>query len=265
MPCGTSETPAWRRREVLLALASPALLAQAAPSAQQILVTADRVRNGGRPFSTLNTLTEYRNGAVASTLALRIYSKLDAGTQQYRNLVRYVAPAADAGKIMLMDGRLMWFYDPSSSATVRVSPQQRLTGQASNGDVLTVNLAKDYAAKTAKREQVVDADRADRACWRLDMTAANDRAVYARLEHWIDAASSLPVKTKYYADSGRLLKIVYYRAYQTVLGGTRPLEAIILDQIDNRLTTKMRFSDFQAADIPDAWFQRDYLPHLGSR
>lgn len=277
MPSGTYRArPLWQRREILGALASSPFLtaaglapqqmpAAAGSAPQQILAAADRARNGGKPFTVQNTLLEYRGDVLASTVVLNIHAKLDPNTGQFRNLIRYVSPSADAGKIILMDGQVMWFYDPATGATIRISPQQRLTGQASNGDALTVNLAEDYQAQSATRETVVNADRVECACWLLNMVAANDRAVYARLEHWVDAQTSMPVKTKYYVDSGRLLKIAYYRTYESVLGGTRPMEVIILDQVDARLATKMRFADFQAADIPDAWFQRDYLPYVGSR
>ena len=65
--------------------------------------------------------------------------------------MRYVEPPRDAGKMVLLDGRSLWFYDPASKASVRISPQQRLIGQAAIGDVLTVNLAVDYTAHARRR------------------------------------------------------------------------------------------------------------------
>jgi len=32
--------------------------------------------------------------------------------------------------------------------------------------------------------------------------------------------------------------------------------------VDTSLATTVAFSDYRFQDIPDAWFQRDYLPHL---
>ena len=69
----------------------------------------------------------------------------------------------------------MWFYDPSSKASVRISPQQRLMGQASDGDVVTANFAKDYTAKLLGEETLQDADRQNRDCWHLDLKAATTR------------------------------------------------------------------------------------------
>jgi hypothetical protein len=239
--------------------APPAARAQ---TAQEVVAAADKVRNPGEPFRLTDTLVEYRDGKPQNRLVLMVYSKLDPKTGQFRNLVRYLDPARDAGKMLLMSGSIMWFYDPASSASVRISPQQRLLGQASNGDVMTINLARDYTAKMLGEESIQDADRKDRACLHLDLTAATEDAVYARVEYWVEKGTNRPIKGKFYSDSGRLLKIIYYRKYEEQLGGTRPAEAIIIDQVDSSLVTKMTLSGFESVAIPESWFQREYLPHL---
>jgi hypothetical protein len=233
-----------------------------AQTPQEIVAAADKVRNPGEPFRVVDTLVEYRDGKPQNRLVLQISSKIDPKTGQFRNLVRYVDPPREAGKMLLMNASIMWFYDPASSASVRISPQQRLLGQASNGDVMTINLARDYTAKMVGDEVVKDADRNDRSTWHLDLSAATDDAVYARVEYWVEKETNRPVKGKFYADSGRLLKIIYYRKYEQQMDAVRPLEAIIVDEVDSSLVTKMTLSDFAAADIPESWFQRDYLPHL---
>lgn len=236
-----------------------------AQSAAQIIAAADRVRNPGRPFRLTNTLTEYRSGQPADRLVLTIFAKEDRATGQFRNLVRFSQPARDAGKMMLKVGNSMWFYDPASKASVRLSAQQRLIGQASNGDAVTVNLAKDYQGVVLGNETIQDADRTERACWHLDLKATAEDATYHRIETWIEHRTYYPIKAKYYSDSGRLLKIVYYRNFRRELGGMRPTEAIIIDAVDTRLVTTMVFSDYRAQEIPESWFQRESLPRLGSQ
>ncbi|MFX7793275.1 outer membrane lipoprotein-sorting protein, partial [Acinetobacter baumannii] len=76
-------------------------------------------------------------GKQTDTSTLAIYSKADPNSGQFRSLIRYVAPARDANKLILFSGKDLWFYDPTSKASIRMSPQQRLLGQASNGDVVT--------------------------------------------------------------------------------------------------------------------------------
>ncbi|MGC9954326.1 MAG: outer membrane lipoprotein-sorting protein [Rhizomicrobium sp.] len=231
-------------------------------SAQDILAGVDRVRNPGQPFRLTNTMIEYVGGQPRDRVVLVVYAREDRQTHQFSNLVRYVDPPRDLGKMVLMNGSNMWFYDPSSKANVRISPQQRLMGQASNGDVVTANLSLDYTAKLIGEETLQDADRKDRACWHLDLKAATDEAVYSRVEYWVEKGTYHPVKGKFYSDSGRLLKIAYYHKYVEQLGGVRPSETIIIDSVDQNLVTTMSNADMRAQEIPDSWFQRDYLPRV---
>jgi outer membrane lipoprotein-sorting protein len=234
-------------------------LAQAAPTAQEILAASDAVRNPDKPFSLTNTLTEYRDGKQTDGNTLAIYAKSEKVGGQYQNLIRFVAPARDANKLMLKTGNDLWFYDPSSKASIRISPQQRLLGQAANGDVVTVNLAKDYSAQLLGEEDAVDGDRQTRHCYKLALAAVSSDVTYHHIEMWIDVATSHPVKSRFYTESNRLLKSAYYRHYEVQLGVSRPTETVIIDGLDPKWVTVMRYSDYAWRDIPDTWMQRDYL------
>jgi hypothetical protein len=137
-----------------------------------------------------------------------------------------------------------------------------LIGQAAVADVLTVNLARDYASKIVGEEKLQDADRKERQCWHIDMSASTPEALYSRIEFWIERGTYRSVKAKFYSDSGRLLKIAYYRKYEQQLGTVRPTETIIIDAVDSNLVTISTGSDYRSQSIPDAWFQRDFLPRL---
>jgi outer membrane lipoprotein-sorting protein len=243
----------------LLCAVSPA----SAQTAQEIIAASDRIRNPGQPFRVTNTLSEYVSGKLRNQSVIVVYSKVDKATGQFRSVVRYVEPARDVGKMVLLDGKILWFYDPASKASVRISAQQRLIGQASIGDVLTANLALDYAGTVIGVEPIQDSGRQEHQTWRLDMKATSDNANYNRIEFWVEQATFYPIKAKFYSDSGRLLKILYYRNFTEQLGGIRPTEAIIIDSVDSSLATKISFGDYRTQEIPDSWFQRDALPRLG--
>jgi hypothetical protein len=208
------------------------------------------------------TLIEYRKGQQTDTTALGVYSKADANSGQFRSLIRFVAPPRDAGKLMLKSGNELWFYDPSSKASIRLSPQQRLLGQAANGDVVTVNLAKDYEAQLAAEEDIQDGERALRHCYKLSLSAVAPDVTYHRIELWVDTASNRPVKGRFYTESNRLLKTAYYRHFRLELGVERPTETVIIDGLDSTWVTVMRYSGYASRDVPDVWLQRDYLPRF---
>jgi outer membrane lipoprotein-sorting protein len=233
-----------------------------AADAQQILAASDAVRNPSRSFGVVTTLVEYRNAKQVGTNTLGVYSKADADSGQFRSLIRFVTPARDANKLMLKNGNDLWFFDPSSKATIRISPQQRLLGQASNGDVVTANLSHDYKAGLEGEEDVQDGERQQRHTYKLKLDAKAPDLAYARIEMWLDRSNNWPVKGKFYAQSGQLLKTAYYRKFQMQLGAERPTEMVIVDGLDPNWVTVLRYSDYAFREVPDAWLQRDYLPRF---
>jgi outer membrane lipoprotein-sorting protein len=247
---------------VIVIASTHAMADEQSIDAQKVLAASDVIRNPQRSFGLTTTLIEYHNGRQTDASTLQIYAKAEQGSGQYRNLIRFVSPARDVNKLMLKNGNDLWFFDPSSQASVRISPRQRLLGQAANGDVVTVNLAKDYSAEAAGDEDVEDGDRVMRHCHKLRLTATANDVTYSRLELWIDSENNRPLKTKFFADSGELLKTAYYRRYQRELEVERPTETVIIDGLDRQWVTIMRYSDYAWRDVPDSWLQRDYLPNF---
>lgn len=234
----------------------------AATSPQALLIASDAIRNPDFSFGLTNTLVEYRQGRQTESSTLMIYSSAAPNGGQFRSLVRYAAPARDVNKLILFNGRDMWFFDPSSKASVRLSPQQRLLGQASNGDVVTVNFAKDYQATSASEEVIEDGERQSRRSHKLELLARTAEASYQRIEMWLDAASARPIKARFYSESDKLLKTAYYRRYQKIFGVERPTETVIIDGLEPDWVTVMRYADWVRREVPEQWLQRDYLPRF---
>jgi hypothetical protein len=236
--------------------------ATAAPNAQELLAASDAIRNPGKPFGLTVTLVEYRDGRQSDGNTLAVYSRAEEKSGRFRSLIRFVSPPRDANKLMLKSGNDLWFYDPSSKASIRISPQQRLLGQASNGDVVTVNLAKDYEARLVAEEDIQDGDRQTRRCYRLALAALFPDVTYHHVEIWLQADNARPVKAAFFSESSQLLKTAYYRRYQLQLGAERPTETVIIDGLNPRWITVMRFSGYAWREVPEAWLQRDYLPRF---
>jgi hypothetical protein len=255
--------PPLHRRQLLLL---PALLAAravaAAPDAQELLAASDEIRNPGRPFSLFNRLVEYRDGKETADIGLVVYAKADPHSGQYRTLVRFVSPARDANKLMLKNGNDLWFYDPASKSSIRLSPQQRLLGQVANGDVITVNFARDYQARLVGEEEIIDGERQKRRCHKLELAASSPDVTYHAIEMWVEVGSRKPLKGRFFAESGKLLKTAYFRRWQLQLGMERPSETVIIDGLEPNWLTVMRYSEYAFRDVPDAWLQRDYLPRF---
>ncbi len=241
-----------------------ALLAQHtyALDAQDILQRSDNVRNPSVPFASVVTITEFYKAKPVDQLIVKVHSKAHPDNGQYRTLVKFLKPGKDKDKLMLRNGNEIWFYDPDSSNSIRLSPQQRLLGQSSNGDVMTANFSLDYRVTELNEETIKDANKKSHDTYHLTMTAKNDSTTYASAEFWVAKSNFYPIKAKFYSNSQRLMKIAYYRRFQQSLGGIRPTEVLIIDGIDTQKVTRMVLDKFEAITIPEAWFQRSYLPRF---
>lgn len=234
--------------------------AQAADAdAQVLLADSDAVRNLPGSFSVRNTLTEFRDGRQSARSILTVYARPAREGGQYDNLIRFEAPARDAGKLMLRNGLDLWFYDPATRASVRISPQQRLLGQASNGDVMTTRLARDYQAAIVGEESLDDGDGRSRQTLRLHLRAVRADVVYPRVDYWIDPVSRHPLMADYRSADERLLKRAYFRKFEQVVDRERPTETVIVDGLNPAWVTLMQVSAQQVREVPEHWMQRDFL------
>src|SRR5438045_4757408 len=147
-----------------------------ADSADEIVKRADLVRGPDEPFSLRMNVTAYRGRQVLNETSVIV------NTHDYsRSLVEFVAPARDAGRKLLRVSENMWVRIPATRRAIRIPPQQRLLGQASNADVMGTNYAVDYAAQLLGDEQVTTYDGAPVSCYKLDLTKKTQAASYYRL------------------------------------------------------------------------------------
>jgi outer membrane lipoprotein-sorting protein len=228
---------------LLLALTLIAATASA-QDATSILARSDAYRNPLTSFSIDVELTSFEK-VKSTTSRFRVYGK---GSE--RSVVEFLAPAADKGKYLLMLRDAMWIYLPSASRPIRISPLQRLMGQASNGDVARTSFTVDYVASGVTE---------DGSNWVVTLDAKDPSLSYKRVLLWIDRTSYEPQRADFYVASGKLLKRAHYRQLGTMSGRRTITEIEIEDLLRTGNRTVMRYSNLVARDNPDGMFSRDAL------
>lgn len=232
-----------RTKATLLILLMTALpLSAETPAA--LLERADTYRNALESFSIDVELTSFE-GARSESSRVRVYGK---GSD--RSVVEFIAPATDKGKYLLMLRDAMWIYMPSASRPIRISPLQRLMGQASNGDVARTSFTVDYVARAASR----DAD-----MWLLELEAKDPSIAYKRVRLWIDRDSNEPRRAEFHVASGKLVKRAHYRAFGTMAGRRTVTAVEIEDLLRKGNRTLMRYTNLTARDHADKMFTKDAL------
>jgi len=225
---------------VLLFIASAAR----AEDATAILARSEAYRVAVDSFSIDVDLTNH-DDARTETSKIRVYGR---GTD--RSVVEFLAPAADKGKYLLMLRDAMWIYLPSASRPIRISPLQRLMGQASNGDVARTSFAVDYIARSAAR---------DGNAWIIELEAKDPALAYKRVQLRTDAATDEPVSADFFAVSGKLLKRAHYCKFAIMAGRRVVSEIEIEDMLRPGRRTVMTYSSLVARENPEKMFTRDAL------
>lgn len=214
-----------------------------------ILAKVDQYRAPLDSFAIEVDLTNYPKDGHAETSRFRVYGK---GSD--KSVVEFVAPASDKGKLLLMLRDAMWFYIPTASRPIRISPLQRLMGQASNGDVARTSFTVDYVAKSATPDEFEG-----HAAWRIDLAAKDSDIAYSRIELWVDRASYEPLRADFYVVSGKLIKRALYRGFGLMAGHRTVTKVDIEDLLRPGNHTVMTYANLAPKENPDRMFTKDAL------
>lgn len=233
----------------LLALAAPAW---AAPDAQSLLRDADRARGGGLPGIEWEIRLASRDGErVEEAQRLLVKAVADA------SLAETLEPARFKGSRLLQVSRSMWLTRPGLSKPVPISPRQRMSGQAANGDIAATNYAGDYDAELAGSE-ALDGE----PCHVLELAARHPRTTYERIRYWVSIKRGVGLKAEFYSVSGKLLKSARfdYANHIDYAGRRTPFvsKMVIRDALVDAETT-MEFGTVQVKPIAAAEFDLGQL------
>jgi outer membrane lipoprotein-sorting protein len=201
-----------------------------------VLSHVDAYRNAFESFAVDVELTSTTPDGHSENSKFRVYGK---GSD--KSVVEFTAPQTEKGKYLLMLRDAMWIYMPSASRPIRISPLQRLMGQASNGDVARTSFTADY------NPTAIDEDGQD---WVLDLAAKDPTVAYSRVRLWVDKKTYEPRRADFYVVSGKLIKRATYHGNDSI-------------EIDDALRpgyrTVMRYANRVARENADRMFTKDAL------
>ena len=190
----------------LLGLFGTTLSFGADPDAQSLLKNSDQARGGGLPGITWEIRLVSRDGTrTDEPQRLQVKAVGDSSVAETQE------PARSKGSKLLQVERNMWLMRPGLSKPIPISPRQRMSGQASNGDIAATNYAGDYEAQMAGTE-VVDGV----SCHILDLSAKHKRTTYDRIRYWVSEKKVVGLKAEFFSLSGKLLKTARFEYANTV-------------------------------------------------
>jgi len=120
-----------------------------------------------------------------------------------------------------------------------------------------VNFQYDYNGTLLGEEEMLDTD-----CYLLELKAKNDSVAYSTMRYWVEKGTFKPVKTEFFAASGRQLKTAYYSKFVDCLGLERCTLIVIVDAVNKTRKTSMSYSNWKFRELPEFWFRKGFLKNI---
>jgi negative regulator of sigma E activity len=215
----------------------------AEPDVARLLADADRFRvNDDHLLVETRVSTFRRDGTPDKERLYTVHTRSGR-----RSLVLMRSPA-EQGQKVLMVGDEFWLFMPGTQRPLRITPSQKLLGDASTGDIATLRWGEDYAARLVGEERCDNA-----ACWHLSLTAQRAGVSYQRIELWLDRQHHLPLKADLYLQSDKLAKQARFIA-DAPDRPTQIDEMVLQDQLGHHRETRVRYTSREKKTVPESWF-----------
>lgn len=215
----------------------------ATPDADAILTRSDLYRNGWQSYTLRVKITNYESNKNDEEHLFEVSQK---GAE--RTYIEFLSPR-EKGQHLLMLGDDMWIYLPDTSRPIRITPLERLSGDAANGDVARTNYAADYAPLYLRTEKLGTTE-----CYVLDLRARRKGATYQRVLYWLRTEDARPVRADFYLTSGKHLKTATFDAYASVGGRIQLRRMTLYDEIRKTSHSLLEYFDMAPRPLPDKLF-----------
>ncbi|RUO26878.1 outer membrane lipoprotein-sorting protein [Aliidiomarina minuta] len=212
-------------------------------SGEATLRTIDNFRSEPGSVKISSTVTSYRNGEITNTRQYDVYSTSDS-----RSLVIFKS-ASEQGQKVLMRGHDYWLFMPRSRRPIRITPMQKLLGDASLGDIATLSWSEDYEIHETINKG---------ATWRLELHATSPKLSYERILLEVDTTDLFPLKAALYLRSGMHAKTAEFER------GVRNEEVRVVamalhDEMRPGHTTVISYDHIESIHVPDRLFNPQVL------
>jgi hypothetical protein len=201
-------------------------------------------------------------GNISHSFKVTITNSSDTKVEVYHvsfkdlnsSLVDQLEPERAKGRKILLKEYDMWLFTPNIKKPVRISMDQKLTGEVANGDIASTNYANDYSAKILATEK-----KDNKEVYRLELLAKNKKVTYGRIEYIVEKKDSTPIEATFFALSGKPLKRAEFKDFKMIKGLSRSTKMIIQDYLKKDKTSTMVFSDHTPEKFEDSLFNKDRL------
>jgi hypothetical protein len=222
-----------------------------AEESESILEKIDAYRIPYQDFLIRTKITSFEHDEERETALFDVYvsglNKSLAIARKYRTR---------GMKILYVDEN-MWVQLPNTHRPIRITPIQRLLGEASNGDIAMVSFASDYGAEDAGYQEMDGTD-----CRKLLLSAKKKSATYNKIMLYVRAADFRLVKAEFYLLSGKHFKTAYYTDFKPFDGKVLLSKMLIVDEQQKWKRTTIETISVEPVTLPARYFNKNNLVHV---
>ena len=243
------------RKPFNLSLATLACALLSAPAWAQnvdaLLKDADHFRMGSDNLQVNTQVTVFNtDGSQDKERRYTVFAQ--AGR---KSLVLMQTPV-EKGQKVLMLGDDFWLLMPGTQRPLRITPMQKLLGDASTGDIATMNWAGDYTGQVTAEEPCQADSKA--TCLHLSLQASRKGVTYQRIELWLGKAHHEPVHAELFVQSDKLAKQARF-VMDKPGAPTKVAEMVLTDQLSNKKETRIQYLDRKDRTVPAEWLNPMFL------
>lgn len=209
----------------------------------QMVKNADDYRQGYLAAKVASQVSLFENGELDKTRQYHVY------TRPNRESLVVFKSQVEAGQKMLMLGDNYWLLMPKSRRPIRITPMQKLLGEASVGDISTLTWSEDYQATLIEHSAETN---------QLRLKSVTKGASYERIDLWLDAETDFPLKADLYLRSGKLAKQAIFEQGQQD-GRPRVVAMTLLDEIQPAKKTVIAYQQITSYELEEKYYNPAYL------
>lgn len=214
---------------------------------KEMLKKADSYRVTSDALQVETEIKTYKSGNLDKERLYTVYTKPGR-----RSLVIMQSPS-EKGQKLLMLADDFWQIMPQSQRPIRITPMQKLLGDASAGDIATLNWSEDYDGRVA-RDEVVN----NIPCVVLDIAAQRKGVSYQRIELYLARENFEPVKAHLFVASDKMAKEARF-TNEIIHGRLQTAKMVLTDKIQPVNETVVTYLSRKNQAIPEEYFNPMFL------
>lgn len=217
----------------------------------QILKTADRYRMSAENLQVDTQVTVFNaDGSPDKERRYTVFAQ-----SERKSLVLMQSPAEKGQKVLMLADDF-WLLMPNTQRPMRITPMQKLLGDASTGDIATMNWAGDYTGQVVGEEPCAADSKA--TCLHLSLQASRKGVTYQRIELWVGKTRHEPVRADLFVHSDKLAKQARFVMDKPTNPNTVS-EMVLVDQLSNKKETRIKYLNRKERAVPAEWLNPMFL------